>query len=437
MDICTLYSGESVSRLARALLAKKIGKGAPIAIYADLSPRGIALLLASIRLGLKVAICHPREPGAVIEAWLLKLGINTLVSSVRLPPHYCPSLESYFTDDLPVHKDDKAVPDLSDEFISILRTSGTGAEPRSAFIKMPAHQNSALNVNSYFKFGVGAVWALSLPLAHVSGLSIVLRALQSGGSIFIAPDHQTLVSGIRAGALSHCSIVPAQLKRLLDEEVDCALMRALIVGGDRLEAHERDQAAARGWPLFECYGMTETASMIAVRDAKKPARWSILPHAEIKHGKDQELLIRSSSLFSGYWQEGQLVLPLTADGFFASGDIVANLDLEKSAIICRKNNRIISGGENIQAEEIEAVLERHPLIQSAVVIGVVDPRMGMRPVAYIKWRADPLPKAMLEAFLQDKLAPYKWPDQFFSWPSSLLASLKKPRRSVLEHHHLQ
>lgn len=424
-----------VTSVAHALFSLNFSAGSSIGIYADLSLSGLLLTMASIRLGLKTALCPLREPNAVIEAWLKELGITSLVSSVKGAPDLVAPTRCYFLNDLMVNRaTSEALPDSGGDFFSINRTSGTSAKPKSAFISGIAHLASAKAVNDFFSFHAQDMWALSLPFSHVSGLSIVFRALQSGGGIYLIRDYHELLQAIRSDQLSHCSLVPAQVKRLLAENVSLSHLKAVVVGGDTLMPALRDQALARSWPLYECYGLTETASMIAVSKSSSPAsRLEILPHARMILS-NEEIFVSGQSLFSGYWEGGQLRLPLSNEGFFPTGDIYGGKDFNQLHIIRRKNNRIVSGGENIQAEEIEAVLEEHPAISSAVVLGIPDEQWGERPIAYIRWHKEPIAPVEILSFLEAKLARFKWPDRFLTWPADLEGSLKKPRRLLLDHY---
>lgn len=398
----------------------------PIGLFADLSFEGVALAIFAITSGLKAAFCHTREPPSVLSAWLKELGVTKILSSVFLPEDDYKNLTiKYLPSHDDIHEGTAFFYDTK-SFSSIIRTSGSSAKPKSAVIDFLAHEASAKSVNNYFNFNRDSCWALSLPIAHVSGLSIIIRALKSGGGIYIARDFYELCHGIESGHISHCSVVPAQVKRLIKENVNCTKLRALIVGGDKLHSLDRKEALARKYPLYECYGMTETASMILVKNASSTTT-DILPHAQAKLGLDNEILVGGQSLCQGYWYEKTVALPLTSDGFFATGDLLLGNNFDQLHLICRKNNRIISGGENIQVEEVEEALEQHPCIDYAVVAGVYDQEMGMRPVAYVKWQNEPIPSELIKDFLKDKLARYKWPIKLLKWPESLPLSQKKPR----------
>jgi o-succinylbenzoate---CoA ligase len=402
-------------------LARRFPRSKTIGLYLDISPNSVTLLLAAITLGLRVAICPLREPPMVLNKWLKGLGVKTVLSS-------CPTVLGidarwFQVSDLLVKNAQCMLPSQKD-FISIVRTSGTTAEPKNAVISDAAHKASAQAVNQYFDVNHESIFLLSLPLYHVSGLSIVYRSLLSGASIYIAQDYNDLIQGIKAHQITHLSLVPAQLKRLLDDGIDLAGLTAVIIGGDALPKNLCERALALYVPIYATYGLTETASMIWVHNCRTNQA-HILPHARLTLASDGEVLVGGASLFSGYLDACGSTICNAQDGLFATGDVVA--DFAQLQLIVRKNNRIISGGENIQAEEVEHALESHPSIASSVVVGVNDTHFGMRAVAYIKWVGPPSTAQELQDYLKPHLAPYKWPKAFLPWPEDAPNTLKKPR----------
>lgn len=375
-----------------------------VALNLELSHASIELFLSAMAAGQVVAIVPSREPASVIDAWLTELNLW-------------------------------AERQISQQASVIIRTSGSTAQPKSAQLSWSALRASARAVNNYVDFKSNSVWALSLPLFHVGGLAIVVRALEAQAMIEIAGDYDELVSLIKTDRVSHVSLVPAQVRRLLGDNIDLAKLRAVIIGGDSLAGSDREQALARDWPLCLSYGLTETASMIyGERYSSAGPKPSVLEHAQLRLAADGEILVKSASLLTGYIIGGELLKPFDSQGFFATGDM-AQFNNNQLHIIGRKNNRIISGGENIQAEEIEQVLESHPLITMCVVVRIADAKFGERPLAFVKWRAEPLSEKTLVDFLTGKLARYKHPVKFIAWPDHLPHVGKKPRSYLKQHLH--
>lgn len=401
-----------------------------IALYSDTSLNGIILLLACMRLGLIIALCPIREPFQIINNWLNSLKIKQLIwCSDKFSPDTLSCVSISFDElmKMPLHKESNKKYTYS----TVMRTSGSTGIPKSALINYISHEASARSVNEYFNFNESSCWLLSLPLYHVSGMSVVVRALLARGSIYLLESGETLNKGLTSSHISHCSLVPAQLKKLLREKATLSHLQAVIIGGDALHPQDRDDALQRGWHIYETYGLTESASMVWVHHVGHEA--CFLPHAQTCLAFDGEILVKGQSLFSGYLKENGLEPMLNPEGFFKTGDFGQINEAHQLHIIGRKNNRIISGGENIQAEEIERVLEQHPLIDTCVALGISDDRYGQRPVVFVKWRQQMVERQEITDWLVGRLSPYKWPDAILDWPSHISHEGKKPRQMLAQH----
>jgi O-succinylbenzoic acid--CoA ligase len=422
-------------------LAQKLERDFPkAALYADLSYDGVALVCSAIQAGSYAALCSLREPPAVIEKWLFELGIETLLSSCSKAhdikiKHLLSLSSSGLTrrsKQMQIIDPQVKQNDGSLEFCALIRSSGSTGEPKSALIKKAAFRASARAVNDYFGFGPRSSWALSLPLYHVSGLSIIFRALEAHASIYLARDFKELTVGIAERKFSHLSVVPTQLKMLLESNVDMAYLDAIIIGGDALPKTLKDEALRRKLRLFSSYGMTESAAMIYVKPCASFKQASVLPHAQIKLMPDGELAIRADSLFSGYVKNGQLIPPKLFDGYFLSGDLGTFDSTGQLQLNGRKVNRIISGGEKIQLEEIEKLLRGHPQVRNAVVVAMPDANFGQRPKAYIEWEESPCSTQEMTAFCKEHLASFKCPAEFISLPRDFFPPNTKNLRALLK-----
>ncbi|MCA9507567.1 MAG: AMP-binding protein [Myxococcales bacterium] len=397
-----------------------------VALYVDTSPDGIVLLLAAMKLGLEIVLCSLREPALVIDVWLKELGVHQIFYSGDgkiVEDISCFSCHISNLREFP-----KSNYQSKNNFSTIMRTSGSTGAPKNAVISSKAHKASAQEVSRYFKYEPTSCWLLSLPLYHVSGFSVVMRALYARASVYLLAMGESLTSSKKFWPVSHCSVVPAQVKKLLSAAVDLSNLNAVIVGGDGLNTQDQKEALKRRWPLFETYGMTESASMIW-SNASSPLSGS-LPHAQVLLAHDGEILVKGESLFEGYIKDGQIFSSLTSGGFFATGDIGKIDDHNRLQIIGRKNNRIISGGENIQAEEVERILEQHPSIEACVVLGISDESYGKRPMAFIKWYQNKCEQEKIAVWLEKYLARYKCPKFFFDWPCDIAFESKKPRHAL-------
>lgn len=237
-----------------------------------------------------------------------------------------------------------------------------------------------------------SIICLNLPLFHISGIASFLRAFLFGGRVISAP---------KIAQATHVSMVPTQLYRHLQHQTSFPQLKCLLTGGAPLPNDLYFLAVERGIPLFQSYGMTETAALALLTPLKQQT--VVLSHIEYQIATDGELLLRGPSLFKKY-----LGKPLRKDtDWFYTNDLVK---FEKGTlnIIGRKDRQFISGGENIQPEEIEKALLECFSILEAKVEPEPDPEFGMRPIAQV-YSAHSISEESLELQLREKLPSHKIP----------------------------
>ncbi|OGX36643.1 MAG: o-succinylbenzoate--CoA ligase [Omnitrophica WOR_2 bacterium RIFCSPHIGHO2_02_FULL_52_10] len=303
---------------------------------------------------------------------------------------------------------------------TILFTSGTGAAPKAVLHTLGNHIASAHGANACVALGPGARWLLSLPLYHVGGLGILFRCFLARASVAIPQTNEMQAQSLAGDGITHMSLVATQLFRLLNATQDYRPLRklkAILVGGGPIPRHLLDTAAAAGLPVYTTYGMTEMASQIAT--ARYPLPATVLRKRKVKISPEGEILVKGETLCAGYVNGGEIKLPVDKDGWFATGDL-GTLNRQKHlTVVGRKDNMFISGGENIQPEEIEGCLNNYGVIENCVVIPKQSEEFGFRPVAFIQGRTGGLPgRAGLDRYLLKHLPKFKIPDHYYVWPDS-------------------
>ncbi|MEA5452510.1 AMP-binding protein [Leptolyngbya sp. CCNP1308] len=312
-------------------------------------------------------------------------------------------------------------------------------------------------------FGVGAVQAYCvLPLFHVSGLMQALRVLTSGGQLALQ-SYSKLKNRERwllppGGFLS---LVPTQLQDLLalgDEFIPwLQSFRAVLLGGAPAGKSLLDQAQSLGIPVALTYGMTETAAQVATllpeeflagnRSSGRP-----LPHVNLailndqgqpqRSGQTGRVVIQTKSLALGYtdcssdqgYNEKVAHVIGTAHPTGFTADDMGYLDAGGYLhIVGRSSSKIITGGENVFPEAIEAVLLATGWVSDACVVGLPCDRWGQRLCALVvmdsaKRLAD------LPGLLRSLLAPYKLPKQWIlvsALPRTAQGKLSRPQALAL------
>jgi o-succinylbenzoate---CoA ligase len=151
----------------------------------------------------------------------------------------------------------------------VFATSGSTGEPRRVVLSKESLLISARAVNDHLHVDAESVWGLCLPWWHVGGFGVLARAHAAQGAVCVAPprwDVSSLVPWLAEQGVTHLSLVPTQVHDLVRVGARAPhSLRAVVVGGGRLEPGTGRAARALGWPLLASYGMTEAGSQIATQ----------------------------------------------------------------------------------------------------------------------------------------------------------------------------
>ncbi len=195
---------------------------------------------------------------------------------------------------------------------------------------------------------------------------------------------------------------------------ELARLRLCVSGSAPLAADLWRQLAGEGVAVLERYGMTETLLTLSnpLEGERRPGSVGMpLPAVEAAIGDPDgdgvgELYVRGDSLCRGYWRRDDD--GTTADGWFATGDLVSAADDGYVTIRGRRTELIITGGHNVYPAEVEAVLARHPGVRKVAVVGVPSPEWGETVEAFVVGDPD---LTSLEDLATRELAAFKRPRQ--------------------------
>jgi fatty-acyl-CoA synthase len=320
--------------------------------------------------------------------------------------------------------------DLSTPLL-IVYTSGTTGRPKGAVLSQEALVwNGVMSQHMHDMTAADHVLTV-LPLFHVGGLNIqTTPALQLGATVTLharfAPD-ATLVA-IAKDRPTLTVLVPATMQAVIEHPgwaaTDIASLRALTTGSTQVPHGLVEAFTARGVPVLQVYGSTETCPVAVYTRAGGDQRAGStgLPGLvcearviddngnEAAPGVAGEVVVRGPNVFFEYWGNADATAESLREGWYHSGDIGTRDADGHFFIHDRKKNMIISGGENIYPAEVERVLVAHPDVAEAAVIGRPDPKWQEVPVAYVVRRAGSRVDARaLEAHLLGQLARFKVP----------------------------
>src|SRR6185437_5051641 len=298
----------------------------------------------------------------------------------------------------------------------VIHTSGTSSAPKPVELTYGNLLWSALGSAVALGLDPQERWLCALPLSHGGGLSILVRSAIYGTTAVVHERFETepVLQALREGRVTLVSLVATTLARLLDAGLEHPpSLRCALTGGGPVPAALVERAARAGVPVSMTYGLTESCSQVTTtplaalgegdRGAGPP-----LFCTRVRCAEDGEILVG-----------GPTVAPAAraGDGWLHTGDLGAIDQRGRLWVTGRKADTIVSGGENVAPSEVEAVLEAHPDVLEAAVVGRPDAQWGEAVTAVVVLRGVPAGNgspeiSSLRAHCAAALAPHKVPKQF-------------------------
>ncbi len=405
----------------------------------------LLLAWASLRLGLVFCPLNPRQPAEQCRWLMQRLDAKACWVAPDWPEADadswpCPVLTLDPAQMLPADSGELWL--ATQQLTNLILTSGSSGEPKAVAHRLAAHWASAEGSALGVPLLPGDGWLLSLPLFHVGGYAIPWRCFLAGACVVLPNPECSLSEHLLGGAITHLSLVPTQLYRLLQSpkfRLERTAVRHLLLGGAPIPASLVAASQAQGVTPQVSYGLSEMATQVCTRyagpDASNVGR--PLPGRELTL-IDGEICVRGATLFAGYYREGVLEPELDAEGWFHTGDLGELTATGELRVLGRRDNRFVCGGENIQPEAIEQALLQHGAVRQALVVPLADAEWGMVPLAFIDWQPSPADATTgqraltdLESWLRTRLPSHLIPRRWLPWPALASEGLKPSRRHFM------
>ena len=402
----------------KSLAGIGIISGLRVAIILDESRDVIEILLSCWKLGAIPVLVSPHATGAERKQLLKSIQSDMIIANWRIS-------EDIADIDIPVFPIEElsqgfggcAPPELHDDsnldkIRLILFTSGSTGIPKAVQLTGRNLIESATAWHEQLQFTQNDIYLNCLPMHHIGGISIFLRSLVYGFSTFQMNefDIEKIIYSITYEKITLVSMVPTMLQRLLDEthnELPPSL-RGIIISGGPSSENLMNRCITNDIPVYKSYGMTETSSGVCgFWLHEHPSKYDSvgLPFIKTKFQvKESILRISGSTVMHSFFQEEP------TEDWLNTGDI-ASIDNEGFIYIkMRREDRIVTGGENVNPKEVEDVLLSHSQITSAKVYGDFDEEWGQMVVAEI---STDLQTDEIMEWLSGKISEYKIPKQIY------------------------
>lgn len=315
-------------------------------------------------------------------------------------------------------------PPVSDDTAVVIVTSGSTGRPKGVELSAAALLASARASLDRIGARPGERWLCCLPVSHVAGIQVLVRSLVTG-TVPVICDR--IDPGVVASCgCAHVSLVPAQLRRLVDAGAGLASFGTILVGGAGAPGRLLDEAAEAGGRVVTTYGMTETCGG-CVYDGMP------LDGVRVAAGQDGRIRIAGPVLFTRYRHQPALTREALAGGWFTTSDLGSVGPSGRLTIRGRADDVINTGGEKVIAGEVAAVLETCPAVRSAAVVGRPDDEWGERVTAVVV-PADPAAPpglGMLRAHVRRVLPPSAAPRELMLVTEMPLLPSGKPDLQAL------
>lgn len=351
----------------------------------------------------QAATSQPDAPALMVEGEVLSYSALLSADPGRLPERMAKLMKQ---------------PELPGSAELLIATSGSTGEPKQVMLSAANLEASVRASRSRIPLGPGDVWLACLPLQHIGGIAIFYRCAEAGAAVLLhrSFDAVQAMADMERHGVTHISLVPAMLARLLEAGPPPASLKYALTGGGPLSEKLARRAHQAGWPICPSYGMSETASQVATL-AAFPADWregmvgpplpgisvEIIDENGCPAQGEGRIRVSGPGVMAGYANAAGEPGHGLLDGWFVSGDRGCFDERGNLVILGRHDDMLVSGGVNVHPSQVEALLLACPGVSDAAVTALGDEVWGDRITALLvggelqavkDWCRENLPSAL-------------------------------------------
>ena len=457
-----VQTNRRVNQLAHALLELGLKKGDKVAVFMDNTPEIIEVYLATAKTGIVIVPINFRLAGPEVDyiannadakAMVVEAQFTSLIDTIRknlkaIPENhyvvvggkangYAP-YEEFIAGKPETEPDAEVLPE--DTWI-LIYTSGTTGKPKGVIRSHRSHIAFFLINGIEMGFCEDDYCLNIMPLCHINTTYYTFTFIYMGASVYVhpalsfrAPDLLRIVEKER---VTFISMIPTHYNLILnvDEENrhhDVSSIRKLLCSSAPVRRQMKQDIIAffPNAELYEGYGSTE-AGVVTVLKPKDQMEWpssigrevlgtdvvKILdPEGnEVPTGEVGEIYSKGPMLFDGYYKLPDKTAAAFKDGWFSAGDMGKKNKEGFLFIVDRKDNMIITGGENVYPSEVEEVVGSHADVFDCACIGLPDEKWGEKIIAVVTLKSgvdqSTVSPETIQAICREKLAGYKCPKE--------------------------
>jgi O-succinylbenzoic acid--CoA ligase len=315
-------------------------------------------------------------------------------------------------------------PGVAPDTALVVATSGSTGPPKGTELTAAALLASARASLRRVGAAPGERWLCCLPVFHIAGIGVLVRSLLAGADPVVTGRLEP--GALAASGCAHVSVVPTQLRRMLDAGDDLTAAKTILLGGAAAPAGLVDAARAAGGRVVTTYGMSETSGG-CVYDGMP------LDDVSVDIGPGGRIRIAGPVLFSGYRLRPDLTAQARDGRWFVTSDIGSIGPSGELLVRGRADDVINTGGEKVVAAEVEAALATCAGVREAVVVGRPDPEWGEQVTAVVVPVDPSAPPRLadIRAHLRGKLPVYAAPAALLLVPDLPWLPSGKPDREAL------